>query len=112
MYNRDKNVIIACMYRTPNSDIEMFNKELESILSKVNKEGKLIYLMGDTNIDLFKTNDHNKSSEFIDLVYSYNLFPLITKPTRVTENSATLIDNIFTNDFKENLNHHQGFFIQ
>ena len=25
------------------------------------------------------------------------LFPLITKPTRITANSATLIDNIFTN---------------
>ena len=27
------------------------------------------------------------------------LFPLITRPTRVTANSATLIDNIFTNNF-------------
>ena len=32
----------------------------------------------------------------------------ITKPTRITENSATLIDNIFTNDFKDTLNHYQG----
>ena len=28
---------------------------------------------------------------------SYGLFSLITKPTRISHNSATLIDNIFTN---------------
>ena len=28
---------------------------------------------------------------------SYSLMPLITKPTRITENSSTLIDNIFSN---------------
>ena len=48
------------------------------------------------------------SSEFLGILYSFNLFPLITKPTRVTKDSATLIDNIFTNDFKETINHHQG----
>ena len=26
-------------------------------------------------------------------------FPLITRPTRITSNTATLIDNIFTNNF-------------
>ena len=31
-------------------------------------------------------------------MYSHSLFPVITKPTRVTSKSATLIDNIFTNN--------------
>ena len=31
-------------------------------------------------------------------MYSNGLYPLITKPTRITEKSATLIDNIFTNE--------------
>ena len=31
-------------------------------------------------------------------MYSFSLFPNITKPTRVTSHSATLIDNIFCND--------------
>ena len=33
------------------------------------------------------------------IIYSSFLKPLITKPTRVTSNTATLIDNILTNDF-------------
>ena len=34
---------------------------------------------------------------------SYAFIPLIVRPTRITANSATLIDNIFTNNL-ENLN--------
>ena len=36
------------------------------------------------------------TADFNDTIYSYCLIPLITRPTRVTETSATLIDNIFT----------------
>ena len=31
-------------------------------------------------------------------MYSRMFFPLITRPTRITSNTATLIDNIFTNN--------------
>ena len=37
------------------------------------------------------------TSEFLDLIYSYYLVPTILKPTRITETSATIIDNIMTN---------------
>lgn len=30
-------------------------------------------------------------------MYSMNLFPIITQPSKITSHSATLIDNIFTN---------------
>ena len=32
-----------------------------------------------------------------------NLFPLITKPSRITRSTATLIDNIFTNNIEGNI---------
>ena len=35
--------------------------------------------------------------DFVDFMYSFGLFSLVTKPTRITEVSATLIDTIFTN---------------
>ena len=35
-------------------------------------------------------------------MYSHSLFPYISKPSRVTTRSATLIDNIFCNDILEN----------
>ena len=53
--------------------------------------------MGDFNIDLLKHKIHNPTSSFIDCLFSNYFLPLIHKPTRITETTATLIDNIFTN---------------
>ena len=39
----------------------------------------------------------DKTHEYLDLIYSYSLIPLIHKPTRITKVSATIIDNILTN---------------
>ena len=41
---------------------------------------------------------HLPSSDFLEMMYSFGLFSLISKPTRVRGDSATLIDNIFTNN--------------
>ena len=35
-------------------------------------------------------------SDFLDIIYSTNLVPNITSPTRLTSQSQTLIDNIFS----------------
>ena len=37
-------------------------------------------------------------AQFFEVTFSYGLVLLITKPTRVTPHSVTLIDNIFTNN--------------
>ena len=42
-------------------------------------------------------NFMNLSEDFNDTMFSYGFIPLITRPTRVTQSSATLIENIFTN---------------
>lgn len=54
-------------------------------------------MCGDFNIDLLKIDEHIKTKEYINILNSYGLFPTITKPSRVTKDTATLIDNIFTN---------------
>ena len=42
-------------------------------------------------------DSHSLTTDFNDTICSYGLVPLITCLTRVTEISATLIDNTFTN---------------
>ena len=49
----------------------------------------------DHNLDLLKSHLHSNTQEFININYDCDLFPVITKPTRITHTSATLIDNIF-----------------
>ena len=53
--------------------------------------------MGDYNIDLLNIESHGPTSDYNDTMYSNGFIPLITRPTRITNSSATLIDNIFTN---------------
>ena len=64
---------------------------------RISSENKLIYLAGDFNIDILKNNE-KYNDDFLDLIYSYSLYPLIFRPTCVTDKSETLIDNILTND--------------
>jgi len=91
------NVVLGCVYRPPASDIDSFNFELESLLDSVLHINKPFLLAGDYNLNLLKCDDDVLLSKFIDIMQSYNMQPSVTRPTRVTEFSATLIDNIFTN---------------
>ena len=50
-------------------------------------------ICGDCNINLLNSN-HASSSNFTSMLSSENIIPQITVPTRITENSMTLIDNI------------------
>ena len=54
--------------------------------------------MGDFNLDLLNTDLHSATNEFINALFSRFLYPLISRPTRLTSYSATLLDNIFTNN--------------
>ena len=54
-------------------------------------------MAGDFNLNLFNSENSSQSQEFLDLIYSSSCIPLISKPTRVTDTSATLIDNISSN---------------
>ena len=63
----------------------------------------LCVVSGDFNIDLLKHETHNNTKQFLDTMCSLGLYPLIDKPTRITDNSTTLIDNIFTNELRFNL---------
>ena len=55
--------------------------------------------MGDFNLDLIKSEHHSATGQFLENMNSVGLLhPLISLPTRITEKSATLIDNIFTTE--------------
>ena len=41
---------------------------------------------------------YQHTQDFLNIMQSMGVHPLITKPTRITEFSATLIDNILTNN--------------
>lgn len=61
-------------------------------------DNKVVFVCGDFSIDLLNPNGHKKTLDFINTMFSINLHPMIIKPSRVTTDSATLIDIIFANE--------------
>ena len=82
--NLSSNIVIAVIYRMPNTSLDIFNDRVASILNTITRENKLCYFLGDLNIDLLKHENHSPTFDFLDIMYSYSMFLLITKPTRVT----------------------------
>lgn len=97
-HGRSKNNIIAVVYRPETVKIEDFFTELTCVFNKLNDENKPAYIMGDYNIDILKHDVVRKANDFVNLIFSHGFLPTIDRPTRVTDHSATLIDNIITND--------------
>ena len=60
-------------------------------------------MYGDFNIDLLKHETHNNTKQFLDTMNSLGHYLLTDKPTRITDSSTKLIDNIFTNELRFNL---------
>ena len=58
--------------------------------------------MGDFNGNLLNYEKHNKTTDFVNMIFSHSMLPIINKPTRVTASSATIIDNIYINDNNPN----------
>ena len=65
-------------------------------VSKLDKN-KIICIMGVFIIILLSYESHRDTKEFINSMVCHCLLPHILQPTRVTDHSATVIDNIFTN---------------
>ena len=52
----------------------------------------------DHNLDLLKTGIHKHTRTFLEDLVDKNIMPTITHPTHITQNTATLIDNIFVSE--------------
>ena len=101
-----KNIIVLSWYRPPMSDNDEGTMEaLKNFLTKLDAEGKEIYLMGDTNCDFKKPNE-GPARQLKSINKEFQLEQQMKEPTRVasvvnkdgsTRVTKTLIDHITTN---------------
>ena len=88
---------MSCVYRPPNYNLKNFNENFFTYVEELTKANSDVYICGDFNIDMLKYDTHSESRYFIDSMFSMGFIPKITKPTRVTADSTSLIDNIWCN---------------
>ena len=94
-YNNNKN--IGCIYRHPHADLDTFSSQIEEMIKTFNHNNQLVYILGDLNIDFLKYDNHLPTNNYINMLYSNNFYPINTKPTRLTDHSATFIGHVYTN---------------
>ena len=91
-----RNILLVSGYRPPNTNVRKFLVEYKNMVKHLNKEKNHEIVIGiDHNMDLLKSHLHPQTNEFLELNLKRNLLPTISKPTRITTKSTTLIDNIF-----------------
>ena len=84
------SIIVGCIYRHPSSNLDSFISQFENLIRSLNQSKHQIFILGDMNIDFLKVGSHSKTEDYLDMLYSSNLLPVITKPTRITSHTVYL----------------------
>ena len=93
-----KNVIVCNMYRSPSGSLPQFMDKLNDTLHRLARHrSKHILFVSDSNVDLLKYDHFEASTRLVDCFTEYGFAPVISKATRITNHTATLIDHIFSN---------------
>ena len=94
-----QSCILGTIYKHPSMKHFKFNNDyMEELLRVITHENKNCILTGDFNLNLLKHAKSPGVSKFLENLLSHNFMPQITLPTRITEKTATLIDNILINN--------------
>ena len=94
------------VYKHPSLQKNTFTNDIIlPLLEKLNKKNsKKIFLLGDFTVDLLQYETSEPVSYFVDTLSSNSLSPFILPPTKISNSSSTLINNIFCNStFNSNI---------
>ena len=105
---RNNLVMICEVYQPPNTNEAKFKESLNE-LYRVTKNHKSVFICGDCNYDLIKSDQHVRTGDFSLMMTENHFIPTILKPTRVTYTSSMLIDNIFVKN--KTLSRHLSYII-
>ena len=95
----NENLFCGNIYRSPFNDSrlnENFLNNLYNCIHNSNESLNKCFITGDFNYDL-SIQDNEHVCNFIKMMLEGHYFPVINKPTRITDSSATVLDHIWTN---------------
>ena len=99
----NKRTYIGVIYRAPTdvryNEVEAahttFIQTLRNVLQKPTRFGLQCIIMGNFNYDTLEFGN-NYGNDYKDLLFEHSFYSLINRPTRITDNSATCIDHMWT----------------
>ena len=115
-FSNKKKLIIGNYYRSPSrglnnispiQQMEFFQESFNATLNSISDKNQKAILCGDFNLNLLNYDNHDATREFANNLFSAGFLEIIKHPTRVSsynnQNTATLIDHIWTNSLKETM---------
>ena len=87
--------VVGEIYRVPNTNEISSINMYENIIAKLHNYKHDVIIGTDQNVDYIKIDQHKNTQDLLDTFITNGFLPTITKPTRITHASATLIDNIY-----------------
>jgi hypothetical protein len=100
LYLPNCTVSILNIYRSPFGNFEYFFNKLETLLNCISINSSELIICGDFNVNFLENTTHKQLLN--SLLATYGLYSTIHFPTRITNSSASTIDNIFINTVKLN----------
>ena len=92
--------LVTTIYRPLNSSHDFF-ENFEKLVKAIDDENKEMYILGDLNCDMLKTESNTPTKKIKSLYELYQLSQVIKETTWVTMTTSSLIDHIVTNTPKK-----------
>lgn len=92
------NIIVACVYRSPSGNVDIFLNKLEKLLLHLSKYGLVMLIGGDFNSDFDVNVPQPNVTRFLNLLNQFNCHCTNFNPTR---NNACLDNIVINQDFKD-----------
>ncbi|XP_049766294.1 uncharacterized protein LOC126095559 [Schistocerca cancellata] len=90
-------LIIICIYRSPDGNLNDFCHQLEAALNTIKNFNKTVIICGDFNIDFQEISKDQQS--LMTLLETYNIKATIDSPRIVTPTTSSTIDQILINTY-------------
>ena len=74
-FEMTKNILVAIIFRPPNTDSGVYIDVLNNFLKNVEIEDKLCYIIGYYNMNILNYDIHAQTTKFVDLLYINVFFP-------------------------------------
>ena len=81
-------------YRPPNGDVKKFEKHLIKIPPTNDILKMEVIMAGDFNINLLDFKQNKNIQNSLNIMFDHSMMLFINKPTRVTKNTASAIDQV------------------
>ena len=91
--------ILCCIYNSPSLSKDILLQDIDKLLTKLGDKCIPVYVVGDMNLDLLK--QWAVKEKYLETLQYYGFEQLIKEPTRVQQDSKTLVDHVLVKSTDE-----------